>query len=395
LGQGYDWAVELGRTAKALLVAALLGLLSACGPASPAAPATPAPTGAPAAPTFAPTVASTVGPQTGAVADRQAVGDFYRGKTIRLIVGFSPGGGFDTYSRLIARHLADHTPGNPTVVVENMPGAGSLVAANWLYNVAPKDGTVMANFNGQLFIQRLLGAAAVQFDLEQFEYLGVPVADNLICVASGQSGFKGFADAQKPNGRQIVLGAGAPGDTTTDTANVLAAALNLNVRLVGGYPGTADIRNAMERGEVDGMCGWSWESARVTNLEDIQSGKIVVLTQVTEETLPGLPGPSVPMARDLAADQDARDLVHSGLFLPSRVVRPYVLPPGTPKDRVAALRAAVADTFSDPALLAEADKAKLSLAPVPGERVLDILHEVQKMPPQVQERLKSILVTGG
>ena len=309
------------------------------------------------------------------------------------MVGFSPGGGFDTYSRLIARHVGDHVPGNPAVVVENMPGAGSLVAANWIYNAAPKDGTVAANFNGQLFTQRLLGAPAVQFDLEQFEYLGVPVADNLLCVASGQSGFKALSEAQKPNGRQIVLGAGAPGDTTSDTANVLAAALNLNLRLVGGYPGTADIRNAMERGEVDGMCGWSWESARVTNLEDIESGKIVVLTQVTEEPLPDPAAAGVPMARDLATDQVGRDLIHYGLFLPSRVVRPYVLPPGTPKDRAAALRAAVGETFADPALLAEADKAKLALAPVPGERVLDILHEAQKMPSAVQERLRSILVT--
>ena len=321
--------------------------------------------------------------------------DFYRGKTIRLVVGFSPGGGFDTYSRLIGRHLTDHIPGNPTVVVENMPGAGSLVAANWIYSAAPKDGTVAANFNGQLFTQRLLGAPAVQFDLEQFEYLGVPVADNLLCVASAQSSFKSFSEAQKPNGRQIVLGAGAPGDTTTDTANVLTAALGLNVRLVGGYPGTADIRNAMERGEVDGMCGWSWESARVTNLEDIQSGKIVILTQVTEEALADLPVSGVPMGRDLALDQEGRDLVHYGLFLPSRVVRPYVFPPGTPKDRVSAVRAAVAAAFSDPALIAEADKAKLALARVPGDRVLDILHEAQKMPPPVQERLKSILVPSG
>jgi tripartite-type tricarboxylate transporter receptor subunit TctC len=242
-------------------------------------------------------------------------------------------------------------------------------------------------------MQRLFGASAVQFDSEQFEFLGVPVADNFICVASEKSGFKTLSEAQKPNGRQIIMGAGAPGDPTTDTINVLTAALDLNVRVVGGYPGTADIRNAMDRGEVDGMCGWSWESAKLTNLEDLQSGRIVVLTQVSEEQLPDLPVSGVPAARDLATTQESRDLIHYGLYLPSRIVRPYLLPPGTPKDRVAALRAAWNDAFADPALRAEAEKARLALAPLSGDRVLGILHEVEAMPAPIKDRLKGILVT--
>jgi tripartite-type tricarboxylate transporter receptor subunit TctC len=355
------------------------------------------PTTAPA-PGLKPTIAAAPAPTVAAAAaaenvDRAAVDAFYRGKTLRLIVGFSPGGGYDTYTRLIGRHLGDHLPGNPTVVVENMPGAGSLVAANWLYNAAPKDGTAGAVISGQLFMQRLFGASAVQFDSEQFEFVGVPVADNFICVATEKSGFKRLSDAQKPNGRQIIMAAGAPGDPTTDTINVLTAALDLNVRVVGGYPGTADIRNAMDRGEVDGMCGWSWESAKLTNLEDLQAGRIVVLAQVTEEPLAELPVSGVPVARDLATSQEGRDLIHYGLFLPSRIVRPYLLPPGTPKDRAVALRMAWIETFSDPALQADAEKAKLALAPVGGERALDILHEVQVMPAPIKERLKGILVT--
>src|ERR671933_332593 len=305
--------------------------VSACAPsgASPSAATPPPqakPTAAQASPTAAPGAAAK--PTTGG-ATSSDVASFYRGKTLRLIVGFSPGGGYDTYTRLIGRHLGDHVPGNPTVVVENMPGAGSLVAANWLANVAPKDGTVGAVFSGQLFMQRLFGAQAVQFDSEQFEFLGVPVADNFICVASEKSGFKQLSEAQKPNGRQIVMGAGAPGDPTTDVMNVLTAALDLNVRVVGGYPGTADIRNAMDRGEVDGMCGWSWESAKLTNLEDMQSGRLVVLTQVTEEPLAELPVSGVPAAKDLATTQESRDLIHYGLYLPSRIVPQYLLPPGT------------------------------------------------------------------
>jgi tripartite-type tricarboxylate transporter receptor subunit TctC len=386
----------LSLTALGLLV---LVAISACAP-SAAAPsaATPAPTtnptvaqanptGAPPNPTAAPAAKPTTAAGTSG-----DVASFYRGKTLRLVVGFSPGGGYDTYTRLIGRHLGDHVSGNPTVVVENMPGAGSLVAANWLANVAPKDGTVGAVFSGQLFMQRLFGAPAVQFDSEQFEFLGVPVADNFICVASDKSGFKQLSEAQKPSGRQIVMGAGSPGDPTTDVMNVLTAALDLNVRLVGGYPGTTDIRNAMERGEVDGMCGWSWESAKLTNLEDLQSGRIVVLTQVSEEQLPDLPVSGVPAASDLATTPESRDLIHYGLYLPSRIVRPYLLPPGTPRDRVAALQAAWSDTFADPALRADADKAKLALAPVGGDRVRAILHEIESMPAPIKDRLRSILV---
>src|SRR5207249_222938 len=147
-----------------------------------------------------------------------------------------------------------HIPGTPNVIVENMPGAGSLTAANHLYNVAPKDGTVIAHFHGNMFMQQVLGGQGVQFDSTKFEFLGTPVSDSNICVATASSGIKSIADAQKPGGRQYIVGGTAPGSATDDVATVLAEALNLDIKLVRGYNGTSDMRLAMEGGELDGIC---------------------------------------------------------------------------------------------------------------------------------------------
>jgi tripartite-type tricarboxylate transporter receptor subunit TctC len=188
--------------------------------------------------------------------------EFYKGKTITFVVGFSAGGGFDTYTRLIARHFAKHIPGNPTVVVENKTGAGSLIAANYIYNQAPHDGTVIGNWIGPLVLQQVLGNKAAKFDGRKFGWLGVPTPDSGVCALTKASGIKTMDDWFKSK-RPIKIGGTAPGSTTDDVPNLLQAALGLPMKLVEGYKGTAKIRLAAESGEIDGGC-WAWESIKPT-----------------------------------------------------------------------------------------------------------------------------------
>jgi tripartite-type tricarboxylate transporter receptor subunit TctC len=363
-----------------MVLVALLWL-GACSRSAPAAaPQAPAPTAARA--DAAPPAAQ----------GSSAVADFYRGKTVRLIVGFGPGGGFDTYSRAIGRHLGRFIPGNPTVVVENMPGAGSMLAANHLYNLAPKDGTVIGNIHGNLFMQQLFESEGVRFDATRFGYLGVPAVDNILCVAPSRTGFKSIKDAQNPNGRPLVLGGSAFGSTTDDDAVVLKEALDLNLKLVQGYDGTAKIRLAMEQGELDGLCGWSWESIKTSNYDQIASGEYVVLVQATERPLPDLPQRDAPLAYDLVRSADGRDLIRAAIVTPSRTTRPYLLPPGVPPERLAALRSAFQETLRDPQFLADAQKAQLDVDLVPAEEVEQLVRDQLAMAPGLKARLKDLLV---
>jgi tripartite-type tricarboxylate transporter receptor subunit TctC len=374
-----SWQIGRGAALGTALVALLW--LGACSRSAPAAaPQAPAPTAARA--DAAPPAAQGSG----------AVADFYRGKTVRLIVGFGPGGGFDTYSRAIGRHLGRFIPGSPTVVVENMPGAGSMLAANHLYNVAPKDGTVIGNIHGNLFMQQLFESEGVRFDATRFGYLGVPAVDNILCVAPSRTGFKSIKDAQNPNGRPLVLGGSAFGSTTDDDAVVLKEALDLNLKLVQGYDGTAKIRLAMEQGELDGLCGWSWESIKTSNYDQIASGEYVVLVQATERPLPDLPQRDAPLAYDLVRSADGRDLIRAAIVTPSRTTRPYLLPPGVPPERLAALRSAFQETLRDPQFLADAQKAQLDVDLVPAEEVEQLVRDQLAMAPGLKARLKDLLV---
>ena len=377
-----------------------LGLAAACSPAAPPGqspgPTTTAPT-APAqqeakANTGAPATKTAPTPAAKASFDEQAVANFYRGKTIRIIVGFAPGGGFDSYSRLIARHMGKHIPGNPTIIVENMDGAGSLVAANHVANVAPRDGTVIGNFHGNLIMQQAFGAQGVQFDAAQMGFLGVPTRDRNLCVASGTSGFKSLKEAQNPGGREIVFGADAPGSTTHDVIAVLKEALDLNAKIVPGYTGTSRTRLAMEQGEVDGLCGWSWESVKTSNYDDVVNGTIVPIVQVTDKPIADMPVKDVPLARDLARTEEGKQLIKAGIENVSNFNRPYLLPPAVPAERVAALQQALAATFKDPAFLADAEQGKLDISPVSPQELEQLVKETLAMPAEVKARLKAIML---
>jgi tripartite-type tricarboxylate transporter receptor subunit TctC len=314
---------------------------------------------------------------------------FYRGKTMRIVVGFSAGGGFDTYARVLSRHLPRHIPGSPTIVVENMPGAGSLIAANHLYRVAKPDGLTVGSFIGGLLLGQVLGQKGIEFDARKFEYLGAPTVDHVVCAltrASGVTSVEKWQAAPAP----VKLGGVAPGASTPDNAErALKAALGLPAQIVTGYKGTAEIRLAAEGGEVAGAC-WGWSSIRSTWRKGIDSGEVGVILQATPKPQADLP--SVPTAIGLARTDEARRIIEVAIHNDAQIARTLTLPPGTPKDRVQTLRKAFLDTLRDPAFLAEAEKAKLEVEPVPGEDVARIVEGLFKLEAPLVARLRTILL---
>jgi len=314
--------------------------------------------------------------------------DFYKGKTLRLVVGFSAGGGFDTYSRLISRHVGRHIPGNPTVVVENMTGAGSRIAANQLYKVAKPDGLTMANFMGSILMDPVLGRPGAAYDPLKFEYLGTPQKDHRLCVLAKSSG---ITDIEKWMAVKapVKLGGVAPGVGLDDAAKVLKVALGLPIQLVSGYKGTAEIRLAAEGGEVAGACGWGWDSVRATWGKAVDSGDAVVVLQKRPKPHPELP--KVPLALELAKTEEARRLIKAGINDPADMNRIYALAPGTPKDRVQLLRKSFMETMKDPEFLADAKKSKLDVDPVSGEELQATISGIFKMDPALVAKLREIL----
>lgn len=314
--------------------------------------------------------------------------DFYKGQTVRILVGFSAGGGFDTYTRVIGRHLGRHIPGNPAIIVENMPGAGSLIAANHLYKVAKPDGLTMANFIGGLLIGQVLGRPGIEFDARKFEYVGVPVMDTWVCALTKATGITS-AENWLAAKTAVKLGGIGAGTGLDDAPKVLRAALNLPLQLVSGYKGTSDIRLAAENGEVGGGCGWSWDSVKATWTRAIESGEIVIPLQMRDKPHPELQ--KVPLAINFAKTEEARQLIRLGTHEPPAINRPYILPPGTPKERVQAVRQAFMETLKDPQFLADAKKSKLDIEPLTGEEVEKTVQGLFKLEPGVVARLSDIL----
>lgn len=313
---------------------------------------------------------------------------FYKGKTIRLIVAFSPGGGFDTYSRAIGRHLGKHIPGNPTVIVENMTGAGGIIQANFMYQSANPDGLTIGNNIGGLVLQQIMGAKGIQFDARRFEYIGAPGADHPVCAltkASGITGMEQWFAAKEP----VKLGGVGPGGTASDVARTLKAALNLPIQVIDGYKGTSNIRLAAESGELAGGC-WAWESIKTTWRKGIQSGDVSVVVQTMPKKHSELA--NVPLANDYAKTDDAKMLLKHAIYDTATITRLYFLPPKTPKDRLAILRQAFLDTYKDPQFVAEAKKANLDIEAVTGEEMEQIVAGLFKMDPKQVARLKEVLV---
>ncbi len=317
----------------------------------------------------------------GAAAPRDAaaadVAGFYKGRTVTIDIGYSAGGGYDIYARVLARHLGDHIPGNPSVIPQNMPGAGSLKAVNYLYNIAPKDGTVIATFARGMAMQPLFDKQGIEFDAQKLTWIGSITNEVSVCAFRSDSGIATWHDMLTK--RYTVGGTGSGSDTDV-FPNVLRNLFHMNMQLVTGYPGGEDIVLALERGEVNGRCGWSWSSLVSRNRALYDEKKIVVPVQLSLQKHEDLP--NVPLVMDLTTDPR----VHAALkliFGRQTMARPYAAPPGLPADRRDALRAAFDATMKDPAFLAEAKQTALEVQPVSGAQVQTLIEEVYQSPPDV------------
>jgi tripartite-type tricarboxylate transporter receptor subunit TctC len=328
-----------------------------------------------------------------AAARADAVADFYRGRTVNLVVGYGPGGGYDLCARLVARHLGAHIPGNPAVVVQNMPGAGSLRATNFLYSVAPNDGATIGAFARDMPLLAILGNnSAVRFDPRRFVWLGSSsnfANDAYVLMARTDAPVKSIAQARDPGGPPLVLGSTAEGTTGSDVPMLLRDTLGLNIKLVAGYPDNGAIFLAVDRGEING---------RTTDLSTMRAlrpnwlrpdGGMRGLVQFARATRhPDFP--DVPTARELAESEPSRALIELG-EVPYLMARPFVAPPGVPADRAAALQAAFAAVHRDPQFLAEAAQLKIEVSAVGGEEVLQAIDRIAGAPSVLLDRLRRIL----
>lgn len=311
----------------------------------------------------------------------------FEGKTIRMVVGFSAGGGFDAYARAIGRHMGKHLPGKPTFVADNMPGAGSLIAANHVYNQGKPDGLTIGHFIGGVVVGQILGNPAAKFDSQKFGWLGAPAKLEAVCAVTKASGINNLSDWRNTK-TPVKLGATGPGSETHDVPRVLQAALGLPMQVVSGYKGTADIRLAVDSGEIGGVC-WGWEVMKAQWGKALESGDVRVVLQAVPKALPDLP--NVPVAMELATTNQAKELIQVGIHNQSAILRPFALPPGTPEGVVRAMQKAFQATMSDPQFVAEMKQAKLGLDPVQGAEIEKIVAGMAKLDPGLATKLREIL----
>jgi tripartite-type tricarboxylate transporter receptor subunit TctC len=301
--------------------------------------------------------------------------DFYQGKTLKLVIGYIAGGGYDLYARVLARHLGQHIPGHPTVVPMNMEGAGSLRAANYLYNAAPKDGTVIATFSRSISVAPLISTAT--FDARKFTWLGSITKDVSVCITWNSSAIKSWDDMLS---RQFIAGGDGAGSDPDIFALMYKNVFGAKIKLVSGYPGTNDITLAMERGEVDGLCGISWSTIKSRHADWISEKKVNVPVQAAMHKDPELA--SVPMAFDLVTRDEQRQILKL-LVSTQALARPFAAPPELPADRKEILRKAFDDTVNDPDFRAEAEKDGLDVNPISGASIDTLLNEIYATPKDV------------
>lgn len=327
-----------------------------------------------------------------AVADDPAA-SFYSDQTVKVIVGFGAGGGGDMYSRLIARHMAAHFPGKPTIIVQNMPGAGSLKATNYLYNIAPSDGTVIGTFSEGLLLRELLGREGVKYEFTRFNWIGSAVNTTYACAARTDLDVNA---RDVLGGRSLVMAASALGSSPYDVPVVLNAVLGLKLKVVRGYRSTPDFVHAIEKGEADALC-----TTLSTLLEpagqalvggEAPIGRIFMVLgskiPANQANHPLVKG--VPSAEQMARTDEARKLLGM-LEAPAKIHKPYAAPPGVSAERVAMLRKALMAAFEDPRFKAEIERMSLAASPISGQETEEIVRDVMQSPPQLVEHLKKIL----
>ena len=298
-------------------------------------------------------------------------------KPVELYIGYSVGGGYDIYARLIARHMGRHLPGSPVIVPKNMPGAGSLTLANWLYSAAPRDGTVFGTIGRGIAFDPLLGTLGAQFKANEFGWIGSANDEVSVCAAWGKTGITRFEDFYT---RTVFVGGTGAGADTDLFPKALNQILGTKLKLVTGYPGGNDITLAMQRGEVEARCGWSWSSIKSGHMNWVKDGTIKLLVQLSLDRHADLP--QVPLIMDLVKTPEQRSVLRL-VFARQVMGRPFLAPPGLPPERLAALRRAFMATMKDPAFLAEAEKIQLEITPVAGEAVQKLVAEVYATPPEI------------
>ena len=321
---------------------------------------------------------ASVGAQANAHAN--AVADFYKGKDIELRIGYKPGGGYDNYARLLARHIGKHIPGNPNVIPKNMPGAGSVKLTNWLWEGAPRDGTVMGAISRGAPFEPILGNDKAKFDASKFTWIGSANNEVSICATVKRTGIKSWEDLKT---REVTTGGNGSGSDTDQFPKLLNAVLGTKFKVVGPYGGGSDVVKAMIAGELDARCGWSWSSIKSKNKDLLASGDLVLLMQMSTDKHPDLP--NVPFVMDLATDKASKQIFNM-VFARQGLGRPYLAPPGIPADRAKALQDAFMKTMSDPEFLSEAEKGGVPLSPISGDRVAELVAEAYATPKEIVER---------
>jgi tripartite-type tricarboxylate transporter receptor subunit TctC len=323
-------------------------------------------------------VAATLCATTPAVA--QSVAAFYAGKQINFIVGASPGGGYDTQARLVARHLGKHIPGNPTIVVQNMPAAGSLAATNYIYNVAAKDGTVIALVMRGMLLIKNWNPTSVRFDLARLNWLGSINSEVAVTAAWHTAPHKTAKDLFE---RELIVGGTAGVDPET-TPRLFNALLGTKFKIINGYPGTTEIILAMEKGELQGIGDWSWSSMKVARPDWLRDKKITLLMQAALQKEPELA--DVPSALDFVRNDADRKVME--LYLTQKAVaRPVIAPPNIPTDRLAALRNGFITLAQDREFLTDAKRTQLEVAPISGAAVDEVISLITSASPEAAERL--------
>ena len=311
-----------------------------------------------------------------APAHAQTVAEFYAGKSLHLVIGYAPGGGYDLYARTLARHIGRHIPGKPNMVVQNMPGAGSLKAANFLYAIAPKDGTTFGGFSRGAYLDPLLGrGAGAQYEAPKFGWLGSISSEVGVCAFRSSAGIKSWADMRT---KPFIIGSTGAGADADVFPTVLRKMFKLPMKVVAGYGSAAEIVVAIKRSEVDGRCGWSWSSLLSWNRDMYEGKQIDVVLQLAAAKVGELA--DVPLVTEVAEQADHKAVLN---LIVSRqtMARPYVMPPGVPAERLQALRAAFDATMKDPAFLADAKRQDLEVRPVSGAEATALLEDAYATPP--------------
>ncbi|MCC6780454.1 MAG: hypothetical protein IT537_28085 [Hyphomicrobiales bacterium] len=315
-----------------------------------------------------------------ATAHAQSPAEFYKGRNVELYIGYSVGGAYDLYARTLARHLGKHIPGNPTVVAKNMEGAGSLRLANWIFNVGAKDGTMLATIGRGTAFDPILGSKGAQFQPDRFSWIGSANNEVSVCVAWKTSGVTRLEDVMA---KELIVGGTGQAADTDQFPRILNGVLGTKFKIVTGYPGGNDVTIAMERGEVKGRCGWSWSSVLATHKRWIDDKSINILVQLSLHRHPELP--EVPLVMDYAKTEDQK-LIFKLIFARQVMGRPYLAPPGVPKDRTEALRKAFMDTMNDPEFQSDVAKAQLEINPVAGDAVERLVKETLQTPKSLADK---------